>query len=236
MVQNKSIKLTKKGKEQESWKMNFINWLPKGRSQTKENQPFYLTLDMSLALWLPKYWTTGGWLILLAELLCNIMLSSNYPIYIMRLQNIQWATRRGHKSVETMLMKNDIFVHQAFLECLICARYCARRVLIMQIVCWVKKESSQGNWHVGQQQATWGPMWGDSTEKRLTLGIFLVDKSSGPGRDRWREWFPRRGKNTWKNIVMQKIGVHLGVGSNLVCLEWGVCVCVCASVNGIRQC
>ena len=123
-------------------------------------------------------------------------------------------------------MKNGIFVHQAFLDCLICASYCARHVLIMQIVCWLKKESSQGNWYIGQQQATSGPVWGDSTEKRLILGIFLMDRSSGPGRDR-REWFPWRGKNTRENIVIQKIWVHLGVGSSLVCLEWAVCVCVC---------
>ena len=46
----------------------------------------------------------------------------------------------------------------------------------------------------GPQQATWGPMWGDSTEKRLTLGIFLMDKSNGPGRDRGENGFHGEGK------------------------------------------
>lgn len=55
MVQNKSIKLTKKKRQGTRGLKNEFHRLPKGMSQTKENQPFYLMLDMSLALWLSKY-------------------------------------------------------------------------------------------------------------------------------------------------------------------------------------
>ena len=35
---------------------------------------------------------------------------------------------------------------------------------------------------------------------------------------------------THGKTVIQKIWVHLGVGSSLVCLEWSVCVYVCVCV------
>ena len=35
---------------------------------------------------------------------------------------------------------------------------------------------------------------------------------------------------THGKTVIQKIWVHLGVGSSLVCLEWSVCICVCVCV------